>query len=159
MVFMGQEFLAAGWFDDDRILDWTNAWRFAGITQLYRDLVHLRRNWFNNTRGLRAQNVNVFHVNNVNKVIGMHRWDIGGPGDDVVVLLNFSNQAYSNYVVGFPRGGAWSVRFNSDASVYDAFFGNWPSFDAVASGVGMHGMPASASISVGPYTAVIMSQD
>jgi 1,4-alpha-glucan branching enzyme len=159
MLFMGQEFLAAGWFDDNRMLDWTNAWRFGGITQLYRDLMHLRRNWFNNTRGLRGQNVNVFHVNDLSKLIGMHRWDSGGQGDDVVVLLNFSTQGYPSYELGFPQGGTWRVRFNSDASVYDAFFGNWQTFDTAANGAGIQGMPFSASISIGPYTAVILSQD
>jgi 1,4-alpha-glucan branching enzyme len=103
--------------------------------------------------------VNVFHVNDSSKLIGMHRWDVGGPCDDVIVVLNFSNQAHTTYELGIPRGGTWRVRFNSDASIYDAFFGNWLSFDTAASGVGMHGMPVSASIGVGPYTAVILSQD
>jgi 1,4-alpha-glucan branching enzyme len=159
MLFMGQEFLASGWFDDDRILDWSNAWRFAGITQLYRDLIHLRRNWFNNTRGLCSQNVNVFHVNNTDKLIGLHRWDVGGAGDDVVVLLNFANKGYSSYQIGFPRNGMWRVRFNSDSSVYDAFFGNWSSSDTPANQPGLDGMPNGASIGIGPYTAVILSQD
>src|SRR5579862_6984294 len=159
MLFMGQGFLAGGWFNDDKMLDWSDAWRFSGITQLYRDLIHLRRNWFNTTRGLRAQNVNVFHVNDTSKVIGMHRWEGGGPGDDVVLVFNFGNQAYSSYALGFPRGGGWRVRMNSDAAVYDAYFGNWPTFDIDASGVGMHGMPVSGNISIGPYTAVIFSQD
>jgi len=159
MLFMGQELLAGGWFDDDKMLDWSNAWRFSGIKQLYRDLIHLRRNWFNTTRGLRAQNVNIFHVNDTSKVIGMHRWDVGGIGDDVVVVFNLANLAYSSYQLGFPRGGTWRVRFNSDASVYDAYFGNWPTFDIDANGDGMHGMPASSTISIGPYTALIFSQD
>lgn len=132
---------------------------FSGVTQLYRDLIRLRRNWFNSTRGLQAQNVNVFHVNDTSKLIAMHRWDVGGSDDDVVVVLNFANQAYSSYELGFPRGGTWRVRFNSDASVYDAYFRNWPTFDTVADGVGMHGMPTNASISIGPYTALIFSQD
>src|SRR5690349_1402724 len=75
---------------------------------------------------LRAQNVNAFHVNDTSKVIAMHRWDVGGPGDDVVIVFNFGNQAYSSYELGFPRSGTWRVRFNSDAGVYDAYFGNWP---------------------------------
>ena len=159
MLFMGQEFLAADGFNDNQMLDWSNAWQFAGITQLYRDLIHLRRNWFNNTRGLRAQNVNVFHVNNFDKLIALHRWDVGGVGDDVVVLLNFSNKGYDNYQIGFPQSGIWRVRFNSDSNVYDAFFGNWASFDAVANNPEIDNMPFSASIGIGPYTAVIWSQD
>lgn len=159
MLFMGQEFLATGWFDDDRMLDWSNAWRFSGITQLYRDLIHLRRNWFNHTRGLTAHNVYVFHINNTDKIIGMHRWDTGGPGDDVVVLMNFANRGYNDYRVGFPRSGTWRVRLNSDSNAYDAYFGNWPTYDTSTDGPSMDGMPVSASIGIGPYTAVVLSQD
>ena len=49
----------------------------------------------------------------------------GGPGDDVIVLLNFANRAYESYTFGFPRAGIWQVRFNSDWSGYSADFGNW----------------------------------
>jgi 1,4-alpha-glucan branching enzyme len=159
MIFMGQEFLSWGWFNDDRPLDWSNAAKFPGITQLYRDLIHLRRNWFNNTRGLRGQNVNLHHVNPSNKVIGFHRWDQGGRGDDVVVVLNFANQAYANYALGFPRAGRWRVRFNSDWNGYDAGYDNWFSYDTEANGAPMDGMPGSASVGLGKYTALILSQD
>jgi 1,4-alpha-glucan branching enzyme len=103
--------------------------------------------------------VNVFHVNNGEKVIGMHRWDAGGPGDDVIVLLNFANRSYSSYQLGFPRAGLWRVRVNSDASAYDAFFGNALSYDTDAHGPGMDSMPVSASVGIGPYSALILSQD
>ncbi|HLX44684.1 MAG TPA: alpha-amylase family glycosyl hydrolase [Bryobacteraceae bacterium] len=159
MIFMGQEFLCPGWFNDDQPLDWSNAAKFPGITQLYRDLIRLRRNWFNNTRGLRGQNVNVHHVNSSGKVIGFHRWDQGGNGDDVVVVLNFGNQGYANYALGFPRDGAWRVRFNSDWNGYDASFGSWSSYDTQANGAPMDTMPASANVGLGPYTALILSQD
>ena len=159
MLFMGQEFLATGWFDDNKMLDWTNAWRFDGITRLYRDLIHLRRNWFNNTQGLRGQNVNLFHVNNADKLIAMHRWDSGGPGDDVVILFNFANQAFSSYRIGLPRAGNWRVRFNSDSNVYDPYFSDSPSFDTSVDGGGLDGMLFSANVGIGPYTAVILSQD
>src|SRR5208282_6126681 len=82
MLFMGQEFLENGWFHNDpQELDWSKAATYAGIVQLYRDLIHLRRNWFNNTRGLRGQHTNVFHVDNGAKVLAFHRWDEGGNGD------------------------------------------------------------------------------
>ena len=55
MLFMGQEFLESGWFHNDpQELDWSKATAHAGIVQLYRDLIHLRRNWSNNTRGLQG---------------------------------------------------------------------------------------------------------
>lgn len=159
MIFMGQEFLSWGEFDDDKELDWSNAGKFPGIIQLYRDLIHLRRNWFNNTRGLRGPNVNVHHINNSDKVIAYHRWDQGGSGDDTVVILNFGNRSYSNYQLGFPRGGRWRVRFNSDWNGYDQSFGNWPANDADANGPSQDSMPTSANVGVGPYSAIILSQE
>jgi 1,4-alpha-glucan branching enzyme len=159
MLFMGQEFLCGGWFDPSAPLDWSNAAKFPGITQLYRDLIHLRRNWFNNTRGLRGQSAHVHHVDNGNKVIAYHRWDQGGSGDDVIVVLNFSIQAFGNYTIGFPRSGIWRVRLNSDWSGYDASFGNSPSYDTSAEGQACDSMPCSGNIGVGPYSAVILTQD
>jgi 1,4-alpha-glucan branching enzyme len=159
MIFMGQEFLSWGYFDDDKELDWSNAANFPGIIQLYRDLIHLRRNWFNSSRGLRGENVNVFHVNDADKVIAFHRWDQGGSGDDVVIVFSFANRSYPSYRIGFPRGGLWRVRFNSDWSGYDGAFGNWPSFDTNTDGGPQDSMPVSASVGLGPYSAVILSQD
>ena len=159
MIFMGQEFLSWGQFDDDKELDWSNAGKFPGIIQLYRDLIRLRRNWFNNTRGLRGQNVNVHHVNNSDKVVAWHRWDQGGNGDDTVVVLNFGNRGYNNYQIGFPRTGLWRVRFNSDWNGYDGSFGNWFSYDTQADGAPGDSMPASGNIGLGPYSAIIFSQD
>jgi 1,4-alpha-glucan branching enzyme len=158
MIFQGQEFLQYGWFDDSRELDWSLVASQSGILDLYRDLIHLRRNWFNNTRGLRGQNINVHHVNNSDKVIGFHRWDQGGGGDDVVVILNMANRAYDNYVVGFPRQGMWRVRFNSDWNGYSSDFGNHASLDTLSSVGPQDGMPCHASLGLGPYSAVILSQ-
>jgi 1,4-alpha-glucan branching enzyme len=159
MIFMGQEFLCGGWFDPSAPLDWSNAAQFPGITQLYRDLIHLRRNWFNNTRGLRGQSTHVHHVDNGNKVIAYHRWDQGGSGDDVIVVLNFSIQTFSNYTIGFPRNGTWRVRLNSDWNGYDASFANSPSYDTSANGGPYDSMPFSGNIGVGPYSAVVLTQD
>jgi 1,4-alpha-glucan branching enzyme len=159
MLFMGQEFLAWGAWDANHMMDWSHAWQFAGITQLYRDLIHSRRDWFNQTRGLRAQNTNIFKVDDTSKLIAYHRWDQGGAGDDVVVVLNFANQGYTNYYLGLPRAGLWKVRFNSDWIGYDGYFGNWLSYDTEASGPGADSLPFSANIGIGPYTAIILSQD
>jgi 1,4-alpha-glucan branching enzyme len=158
MIFQGQEFLQYGWFDASKELDWSLTTTEAGILNLYRDLIHLRRNWFNNTRGLQGQNLNFHHVNPTDKVIAFHRWNQGGAGDDVVVLLNMANRAYDNYVVGFPREGLWRVRFNSDWNGYSPDFGNHSSLDTWASPGSQDGMPCRASVGLGAYSAVILSQ-
>lgn len=160
MLFMGQEFLENGWFHNDpQELDWSKVTIFAGIVQLYRDLIRLRRNWFDNTRGLTGQHTNVFHIDKPNKVLAFHRWDQGGSGDDVVVVLNFANLAHAGYTIGFPRGGRWRVRFNSDSNFYSVDFINCSSFDTDASGIPYDGMPFSGDIGLGAYTALVLSQD
>ncbi len=159
MIFQGQEILEDGFFSDTDPVDWNKQNSFGGIRTLYGDLIKLRRNWFNNTRGLRGENVNVHHINHGSKVIAFHRWQAGGPGDDVVVVANFSTQQFSNYRVGFPRGGLWRVRFNSDWNGYSPDFGNAAVFDTDANGGAMHGMGQSATVTtLAPYSVVVFSQ-
>lgn len=159
MLFQGQEILEDRWFSDGDPIDWTRRETFAGIHLLYRDLIRLRRNWFDTTRGLRGQHLHVHHVNEADKVIAFHRWASGGPRDDVVVVLNFANRAYAAYALGFPRSGEWKVRLNSDWPGYGADFAGTDSYPTVAAGPGMHGMPCRTAIGLGPYTAIILSQD
>jgi 1,4-alpha-glucan branching enzyme len=158
MICQGQEILETTAFGAGPI-DWDNYDRFRGIWQLYSDLAHLRRNWYDQTRGLRGQNVNVFHVNDTDKLVAFHRWENGGPRDDVVVVLNFANRSYPSYTLGFPRGGLWKVRFNSDWSGYAGDFGNAASYDTTAGTPGVDGMPSQGNVGIGPYTALILSQD
>lgn len=158
MLFQGQEFLEDRYFRDDWPLDWNKNTKYAGIRTLYRDLIRLRRNWYNNTRGLRGNNVNVHHVNNTNKVIAYHRWENGGAGDDVIVVANFSAQGFSSYNIGFPRGGTWFTRFNSDWNGYSSDFSNWNSYNTTANWGGKDGMSYNGNVGIGPYTLIILSQ-
>jgi 1,4-alpha-glucan branching enzyme len=125
---------------------------------MYRDLIRLRRNWFDDTRGLCGQSVNVYHVNNTDKVVAFHRWDQGGAGDDVVVVLNFANRQYAGYTLGFPRGGIWHVRLNSDWNGYSSDFSNAASDDVSANPASRDSMNFEGTIGLGPYTAIILSQ-
>ena len=162
MLFMGQEFLEYRPFPNyngyPEPIDWGRKETYAGIWSLYRDAVRLRRNWNDNTRGLRGRNIHVLPVFDDN-VLAYHRWDQGGSGDDVIVVCNFSNQRYANYQVGVPRPGMWRVRLNSDSHDYDGYFENWPCFDTDANGVALNGMPYSANLSFGAYTCIVLSQD
>jgi 1,4-alpha-glucan branching enzyme len=159
MIFQGQEFLEDGAFDDAVPLDWSRRDHYAGIVRLYGDLIRLRRNFSDSTRGLRGPHVHVFHQNDADKVIAFHRWENGGPRDDVIVVLNFADRAYSSYRLGFPRGGRWRVRLNSDWQGYDPGFHGQESFDADTVPEGMDGLSHSAAIGLGPYAAVVLSQD
>ena len=159
MLFQGQELLEDGWFRDQDPIDWRKEERYAGIHLLYRDLIRLRRNWYDTTRGLRGQHVNVHHVNDDDNVVAFHRWEAGGPRDDVVVVLNVANRAYPSYRLGLPRGGVWRVRFNSDWIGYGDDFGDRGGYDTTADGDPADGLPTSGTVGIGPYTAIILSQD
>lgn len=159
MIFQGQEFLEDGYFQDTDPLDWSKATTFSGIVDLYSDLIYLRRNLGGKTAGLSGNNVNVHHVNNTNKLVAYHRWNSGGSGDDVIVLANFSSTGYSSYNIGFPSGGTWKVRFNSDSSGYDSSFGNWTSNNVTAYSGAKDGMSYNGNVGVGPYTVIILSKD
>ncbi|CAB3810657.1 hypothetical protein LMG28614_07316 [Paraburkholderia ultramafica] len=54
MLFQGHEFLSAGAFREDEPLDWSRCDAYPGLVDLHRDLIRLRRNWFDTTRGLRG---------------------------------------------------------------------------------------------------------
>jgi len=159
MLFQGQEFLEGGWFRHTVPVDWAQREEFHGIVLLYRDLIRLRLNRDGFTRGLGGQHTRVYHLNEEGKVIAFHRWDRGGPGDDVVVVANFFRDARDGYVIGFPSAGTWKLRFNSDWQGYNDDFKNHPSTDVVAGSVARDGFPCQAAVSIGPYSVLIFSQD
>ena len=159
MLFQGQEFLQDKWFEDTSPLDWDLADSHHGIVLLYRDLIRLRLNRRNETSGLTGNYVQVHHVNDEIKLIAFHRWQNGGPGDDVLVVVNFSNQTRENYSIGFPREGLWKLRFNSDAQVYSSEFGGFFSGDALATATERDGYPFQGVIHIAPYSTLIFSQD
>ncbi|MCB1741951.1 MAG: alpha amylase C-terminal domain-containing protein [Gammaproteobacteria bacterium] len=158
MILQGQELLEDEYFRDTDPVDWSKLRRFRGIHKLYRDLIRLRRNWFDQTRGLRGGNTNVFHVNQRDKLIAYHRWVDGGPGDDVIVLVNLGHQGFERYRIGMPRAGTWRVRLNTDSRFYSPDYGDWPGDDGEASGPGMHGLAFSCDLGIAPYSALVLSQ-
>jgi 1,4-alpha-glucan branching enzyme len=159
MIFQGQEILEDGYFQDSDPVDWSKLQTFGGIRLMYQDLIRLRRNWHNNTRGLQGHHVNCFHVNNNDKMVAFHRWERGGAGDDVIVICNFRDTTWNNYRIGLPRGGVWRVRFNSDWQGYSDDFGNFFSPDVTAENMGQDGLDFSGNVQIGPYSVLILSQD
>ncbi|AKF83721.1 glycosyl hydrolase [Myxococcus fulvus 124B02] len=159
MLFMGQEFLEDGHFDDGDPLDWNKSDWFGGILQAHRDLIRLRRNWHDTSAGLRGEGVNVFHLNHDDKVLAFHRWQHGGAGDDVVVIVNLGHRTFSGYELGLPSDGLWRVRFNSDWQGYSPDFGGTHVHDFWSTWGERDGMPARGAVSLGAYSAVILSKD
>jgi 1,4-alpha-glucan branching enzyme len=162
MLFAGQEFLETGWFRDDVSLDWSKLKAHRGINRLYRDLLHLRRNLFGVTRGLTGRSVHLHHFNDQDKVLGFHRWDQGGARDDVVVIASFSNRDIEqDYRIGFPRGGRWIIRFNSDWKGYSQDFHEVGNAGGAieAERDDRDGFPFSAVVRLPSYGLLIFSQD
>ena len=170
MLFQGQEFLEDGWFQDSVPLDWHKSEEFSGLVRMYRDLIHLRLNRSGCTRGLSGSGLNTFHQNQADDVIAYHRWHRGGPGDDVVVVANFSHVVHENYRLSFPSPGTWRLRLNSDWNGYSRAFGNQACSDVVAgsersdgpqdaSAAQRDGFPAVGTINIGAYSVLLFSQD
>jgi len=170
MLFQGQEFLEDGWFQDSVPLDWDKSEEFSGLVRMYRDLIRLRLNHAGFTRGLTGSGLNIFHQNYQDNVIAFHRWNQGGPGDDVVVVANLANQAHHDYLLGFPAPGTWRLRFNSDWKGYSQRFGDHATGDVIAGTEHQYGgdspsvdswdgFPDGGKISIGPYTVLVFSED
>jgi hypothetical protein len=53
------------------------------------------------------------HADDENKVLTYHRWKAGGPGDDVVVIINFADKLHAAYELDMPWDGEWKVRFSA----------------------------------------------
>ena len=155
MIFQGQEFLAGGWFQDTVPLDWDQQKDYRGIVRLYHDLISLRLNKKSLSRGLTGANINFVQLDESKDLCAYHRWHEGGAGDDVVIVVNFSNTPAKDLSVVFPQPGVWKLRLNSDWSGYSPDFSS-EAHDVVATEASES---IRATLSVPPYTALIFSQD
>jgi len=90
-------------------------------------------------------------VDDANKLVAYQRWQ-SGASNQAVVVANFAGVARS-YTLAFPQAGQWYVHFNSDSTNYSADFGNIGSTVVTASST-----PATGAVTVGPYSALILSQ-
>ena len=143
-------------FHDDVPMDWNLTNVYPGIVRAYADLVRLRRNLLGATPGLQGTGVFVQHVDNDNKVVACTRWNRGGPGDDVVVVANFSSVDFdrNDYAIRFPSAGTWYRQFNGDSRLYSDDFGN-----VGADRVEAAGEPPTAVVCMGKYSLQIFSKN
>jgi len=157
-LFQGQEFLEGCWFRDSIPVDWDQKETFRGIVRLYRDLIQLRLNRQGVSHGLCGQFSQVYHLNEERKLLAFHRWNRGGPGDDVVVIANFLHEAQADYMLGMPAEGHWQLRFDSDWHGYSEIFGGHPSQDIEAVCGDRDGLPFHGTVAIAPYSVLIYSQ-
>ncbi len=159
MLFQGQDVLEDRWFDDQTPVDWGKAHRHAGFLHLVRQLVALRRNLSGATRGLSGRHTRVIRVDHDRKVLAYHRFAAGGPGDDTVVVMNLRTTPVWDYPLGLPRPGRWRVRCNTDAPLYGTGLGAVHASDLDTVPHGYDGYAQHARVTVGPYAALVYSQD
>jgi 1,4-alpha-glucan branching enzyme len=153
MIFQGQEMLENQSFDSSRLVDWNKTNNYSGIVRFYRDLISARRDLKGYTPGLKGDRCSVFRTDNVNKLIAFRRWNSTAPNENAIVIANFSGVTLSSYSLNFPLAGNWYVHLNSDSSSYSSDFQNIGSSVVSASG-----NPPTASITIGPYSALVLSQ-
>lgn len=144
MLFQGQEFLEDEWFRDSVPLDWERAWAFRDITQMFRDLIRMRRNADGDTRGLAGEHTTVVAIDEDVNLLAYVR--ATGDGHRVLVALNLSAQPVQRQVE--MEDGRWAVRFNSDARAYSQLFGDHPTPDLVVEG-------GTGVLDIGPYSVVV----
>ena len=153
MIFEGQEMLENQPFDSSRPVSWAKTNTYSAIVQLYRDLIRLRRNLDGDVPGLKGEACSFLQVDNANKLVAYRRWNSSTTGQDVVVVANFASTARSNYSLSFPLAGNWYAHFNSDSTRYGADYDNIGSSVVTAQGANPTG-----AITIGPYSALVLSQ-
>jgi len=151
MLFMGQEFLEDKLWSDNPKRPELFIW-WDGLIQ-----DRLRRHH----PALRSETVNVFNIDEYNRIIAFHRW-LPGMGRDVVVVISLRERSFENgsYNLGFPLPGHWHEVFNSD--VYD-FFPN-PSAKGnggqiSVDGPMLHGLRCSAGITIPANGVLVFARD
>ena len=157
MLFQGQEFLQSGWFQDTEELDWENTDQFPGIVRMFGEMVKLRVNANGVSKGLTGQDINVFHLNDTDKVVAWCRGYGGDPANEVIVVANFTCEPKQGYWLDFPSPGTWALRLNSGAAEYSDDFAQADAAIQPPEGIET-GETASVEIAIPPYAVLIYSR-
>ena len=122
MLFQGQEFIEDEYFKDDEALDWNQLKKHTGITRMVSDLIKLRTADSQQSDGLRGQYTKIVHCNDTDKVLAYARSTSEDFLNSTIVLLNLSNNSFTDYSFGLPFANQYRLAFNSDWSGYDQDF-------------------------------------
>ncbi len=156
MLFMGQENLATGTFTDPPKVLSAPTSAGALVRAFYKDLLALRTNAAGGAKGLGEKGIEVLHRNDADKVIAYRRF--GASGEDVLVLVNMKNRAYTRYDVGVPAGGTYRVRVTSDRKAYGADFPEASASTVTALAQPYDGKPNTLPVAVGAYGVVVLTR-
>jgi len=152
MLFQGQEFLEEGWFQDTVPLDWDKNEDYHGVVRMFRDLISLRCNRKQDSRGLTGSNLKMIYLDDAAKVLAYHRWYDETSGGETVVAMNFCRDRRA-FTLHFPKAGTWKLRFNGDSKIYNEEFANTLAGDVVLPDV----ENLQAELTLGAYSAQIFT--
>jgi 1,4-alpha-glucan branching enzyme len=157
LLFMGGEFGQWAEWNFRQSLDWhlmDNPAHY-GLRLLVRDLNHVYRA----KPALHARDCEpegfrwIVTEDAANSVYAWLRMAPGEP--TIAVLCNFTPVPRPGYRLGLPHAGVWREILNSDAAVYGG--SNMGNVGAVqAQDCGMHGLPASAAVTLPPLATVFL---
>jgi 1,4-alpha-glucan branching enzyme len=157
MIYQGQEFVENEELQVNLLLQWGLLEQFAGMRKLWANLAAARADTAGHTPNLTGDSVNIYQLDNTNKFIAYERYDSQAAGVSIVVA-NFTGSARTGVRLGLPASGTWITRFNSDSKIYSSTFSGSGSEGVNASGAAYAGMPYSGSLTIGPYSLMILSR-
>ena len=159
MIFQGQEFIDTGRFDDLTPLNWQNEEKNFGLVTLFQDLIRLRRNLRGDSAALCGENIDVFYLNEQDKIMAFRRWHDDCPDSPAIVIANFSGREHMEYQIAMPNVGTWNVRFNSDRKEYDESFGGIGTTTVRTTSDTTINTAYQGLVNIGAYSALILTQD
>ncbi len=159
LTFMGNELAQWGEWDHDNSIDWDclNWKEHEGVQRLVADLNKLYRQ----TPAIWSQDFTPDGFQWLTSDDADHNTlsfvRIGTKGEECVVVVNFSGEAWSDYQVALPHGGRWTEVLTTDATIYG---GSGISNGTVEADAGeYHSRPASARITVPALAAVFLKPE
>jgi 1,4-alpha-glucan branching enzyme len=120
LTFMGNEMAQFGEWNNEHSIDWDSLnWKdHQGVQRLVSDLNALYRN----SPALWSQDFDpagfqwLTSDDSDHNVLSFLR--IGSGGEQIVVVVNFSGNAWQDYQVPLPQGGAWKEMLTTDDAIY-----------------------------------------
>jgi 1,4-alpha-glucan branching enzyme len=155
MLFQGQEALATGTFSNPPTPLGAPTAQGQQILAFYKDMIRLRRNLDGGAGGLSDTGVEVFHRNDAAKVIAYRRY--GASGQDVIVIVNVMNKAYTEYDIGVADAGPWRIRLNTDNTSYSDDFVAGQTGSVTAHVATKDGKAFTLPLVLGAYSAMILT--
>ncbi len=157
MLLQGEEMLTTNQFGANIPINLSYTNTYSDIVSYYTDLIQLRRNLNGRSAGSTGLNTSTIWEDSSNHLIAYRRYNTGNVGGQGrIVICNFANTNWPAYNVGgFPHTQTSGTRnCNSDWTKYSSDYGNYGSASTTV-GVGS----ATATISIAPYSVLILSQN